>query len=173
MNILIVYGSTEGQTRKIAGYLKTEAEKSGHQVTLVDSTNHPPGPEGFDVVLIGASLHMHKYQTAVLHYIKENAEALNKITSGFFSVSLAAASSEDESLKELDKITNDFLKETGWKPIDTEQVKGALLFTKYDFFKKLVMRMIAKRSGETDTTDDHEYTDWAKVKAFLDRMLKT
>ncbi len=115
---------------------------------------------------------MHNYQSSVFHYIKTNAEALNKTKSGFFSVSLTAAGDDAEAWKELGDITTTFMNDTGWKPLHIEQVAGALLYTKYDFFKKFIMRMIAKRSGgNTDTSGDHEYTDWAKVKAFLEKML--
>ena len=173
MKILIVYGSTEGQTRKIADFLRAEAEKLGHQVRMVDATSNPPQPVGFDLVLIGASVHMHKYQTAVLHYIKSNIENLNKMHCGFFSVSMAAASGDAESLKELDAVTKAFLKETGWNTAIIEQVAGALLYSKYDFFKKLIMRMIQKsKGGNIDTSEDYEYTDWARLKIFLERMLK-
>jgi menaquinone-dependent protoporphyrinogen oxidase len=172
MKILIVYGTTEGQTRKIADFLKTEAEKMGHKVDLADSTNNPPLPVGYEAVLIGASLHMHKYQTAVYHYVKDNVESLNKLKTGFFSVSLATESKDDHAIKELGEITEDFLNDTGWKPLSIEQVAGALLYTKYDFFKRFIMRMIAKREGRnTDIKTDYEYTDWTKVKAFLDRIL--
>ena len=172
MKILIVYGTTEGQTRKVATFLKDEAEKLGHQVTMADTTQNPPAPVGFDVVLIGASLHMHKYQSAVFHYVKNNAEALNKLTSAFFSVCLSIMA-DDKTVEELHEITATFLTDTGWVPVDIEQVAGALLYTKYDFFKKLIMRMIAKKEGhETNTSEDYEYTDWAQVKAFLNRMLK-
>jgi menaquinone-dependent protoporphyrinogen oxidase len=173
MKVLIMYGSTEGQTRKIASFLKEEAVKLGHVVTLADATDKPPLPEGFDLVLIGASVHMHKYQSAVVHYVKKNAAALNKTKSGFFSVSMAAASGDTESRLELEEVTAAFLKETGWTPAQTEQVAGALLYTQYDFFKKLIMRLIARRKGEnTDTSTDHEYTDWVKLNAFLEKMLR-
>lgn len=172
MKVLIVYGTTEGQTRKIATFLKEETEKLGHQITLSDSTNNPPAPEGYDVVLIGASLHMHKYQSSVTHYIKKNVEVLNRKKCGFFSVSLTAAGDDAESWKELGEITTAFINETGWNPLHLEQMAGALLYTKYDFFKKFIMRMIAKNSGgNTDTSDDYEYTNWIKVKAFLQKML--
>jgi menaquinone-dependent protoporphyrinogen oxidase len=173
MKVLIIYGSTEGQTRKIANYLKKEAEGSGHTVSLADANDSPPKPGGYDVVLIGASVHMHKYQSAVIHYIKENLKVLNKMITGFFSVCMATASGDAESLKERDEVTAAFLKETGWKPVHIEQVAGALLYTQYDFFKKLIMRVIAKKHGEsTDTSTDYEYTDWAKLKLFLAIMLK-
>ena len=173
MKVLIVYGSTEGQTRKIANFLKEEIKKLGHEVSLADATDKPPHPAGFDLVLIGASVHVHKYQTAVLHYIKTNVEALNKTQSGFFSVSMAAASGDAESLNELNDVTTAFLKDTGWTPSCIEQVAGALLYTHYDFFKKLIMRMIQKRKGgNTDVSGDYEYTDWTKLKVFLEKMLK-
>jgi menaquinone-dependent protoporphyrinogen oxidase len=171
MKVLIIYGSTEGQTRKISHFLKEELMKSGHQVTLADATDKPPLPDGFDLVLIGSSVHMHKYQPAILHYLNKNAAALNKITSGFFSVSMAAAGYDRKSLEELKEMTNAMLEHTGWKPAQVEYVAGALLYTQYDFFKKLVMRLIAKSKGEdTDTSSDHEYTEWSKLKLFLGKM---
>ena len=173
MNVLILYGTTEGQTRKIAQFMKDEAEKMSHHVVIADASDNTPPPAGYEVVLIGASVHMHKYQSAVFHYVKENSEALNKIYSGFFSVCLSVLADDEQIQKKLREVTAGFLTGTGWKPVDTEQVAGALLYTKYDFFKKLIMRMIAKKEGrDTDTSGDYEYTDWAKVKAFLNRMLK-
>jgi menaquinone-dependent protoporphyrinogen oxidase len=173
MKLLIVYGTTEGQTRKIAEFLKMEAEKSGAQVTLCDATREQINPEGYDAVMIGASVHMQKYQTAIAHYIKSYMAALNDMRTAFFSVSLTAAAGEDkESWKELEDVTARFLIDTGWKPTMTEQVAGALRFTEYDFFKKFIMRQIAKKAGEkATTTDDHEYTDWKKVRLFLDEFL--
>jgi len=173
MKVLILYGSTEGQTKKIAHFLKEELQKSAYGVTLADATDKPPLPEGFDLVLIGASVHMHKYQTAVLHYVKKHCDVLNKTRSGFFSVSMAAAGYDPQSLKELKEMTRTMLEHTGWKPAQVEYVAGALLYTQYDFFKKLVMRLIAGSKGEdTDTSNDHEYTEWSKLKAFLGKMEK-
>ena len=172
MKILIIYGSTEGQTRKIANFIKKEAEGMGHEVNLADANEKPPKPSGYDLTLIGASVHMHKYQSAVLHYVKANVGALNKTPSGFLSICMATASGDAESLKERDEVTGTFLKNTSWKPTYVEQIAGALLYTQYDFFKKLIMRMIARRHGEsTDTSADHEYTDWTKLKSFLGKLL--
>ncbi len=173
MNILIVYGTTEGQTAKISRFLKSEAEKSGHQVTLYNAIEEPPSPEDFDLVLVGASVHHGKYQSAILHYVKEHRGQLNAMASSFFSVSLSPVSQEEASQRELASITEKFLEETGWTPARVEQVAGALLYTKYDFFKRFVMRLIVQQEGgETDTSQDYEYTDWAKLRTFLDRTLQ-
>ena len=44
---------------------------------------------------------------------------------------------------------------------------GALQYREYDFFTRLVMRMIARHHGQsTDTKQDIDYTDWQAVAGF-------
>ncbi len=167
MKILIVYGTTEGQTRKISHFMEAILKDGGHEVTVADASETPPSPSSYDAVIIGASIHIHKYQSAVVHYINRHIEDLNKIPSAFFSVCLAVASDMEEEHQEAGKITNDFLEHIGWKPLMTTQIAGALKYTQYDFFTRLVMKRIAKREGRTtDTSKDYEYTDWNAVREF-------
>ncbi|MGM0545432.1 MAG: flavodoxin domain-containing protein [Bacteroidota bacterium] len=173
MKLLIVYGTTEGQTRKICEYLRDKAVDDGHEVTVLDSTAADIDPGGFDAVIIGGSLHAEKYQTSVLHYVREHHQMLNKMPTGFLSVSLAAIHDDPQYQKELEEITGKFLEKTGWDPMFVEQVAGALRYTKYSFWKKFIMRMIAQKSGgSTDTSHDVEYTDWNQVKWFLGQLEK-
>lgn len=168
MNILIIYATTEGQTRKIARFMENVLQNHGHQVVIADASDEPPSPEGFDAVIIGGSLHMHKYQSAVAHYIAQHLESLKHIPGAFFSVCLAVASDIEEEKHTAEKITADFLRDASWNPLMTTQVAGALKYTEYDFFKLLIMKMISKREGRTtDTSQDYEYTDWPAVKLFV------
>ena len=41
MTILIVYGTTEGQTRKVARFISERIRDRSDEVTLIDSTNLP------------------------------------------------------------------------------------------------------------------------------------
>lgn len=168
MKLLIMYGTTEGQTRKIAHYVKDAAAERDCAVTICDSTNELLSVEGFDAVIIASSIHGGKYHAAVAEYVKKYAAQLNSIPSAFLSVSLTAASDNKESWKELNEITDHFLKYCGWKPTHTLQVAGALKYTEYDFLKRMLMRMISQRAGgSTDTKHDHEYTKWDEIKAFV------
>jgi len=171
MKLLIAYGTTEGQTRKICEYLRDQAKQKGHDVSLFDATGLDIDPEAFEAAAIGASLHGEKYQDSIKRYVEENHMALNKMPTAFLSVSLTAAIEESESWEELKHITEEFLESTGWKPTYIEQVAGALRYTEYNFFKKFIMRMIAQRSGgSTDTSKDHEYTNWDQVDRVLYRL---
>jgi menaquinone-dependent protoporphyrinogen oxidase len=45
-------------------------------------------------------------------------------------------------------------------------VAGRLAYTQYGLLKRFVMRRIAlKAGGPTDTSRDHEMTDWEQVRA--------
>ena len=165
MKLMIVYGSTEGQTRKICEFLRDESEKAGHTPALFDAMVTPPDPAEFDAVLVAASLHGGDYQVTVKDYVQNYHKTLNQMNSGFLSVSLTAATDNQESWNELMQHTEDFLIETGWEPKFIEQIAGALRYSQYDFFKRFIMRTISRRSGgDTDTTRDHEYTDWNQVR---------
>ena len=48
---------------------------------------------------------------------------------------------------------------------------GALAYTRYGFLTRFFMRRIAKKEGgPTDTSRDHELTDWGMVARFANGM---
>lgn len=165
MKILIVYGTVEGQTRKIARFMEDILQEKGHQVVIANAVEDPPAPKGFDAILIGSSVHINNYNTSIKAYVRDNIATLNKKPSAFFSVSMAVASKIEQEHEEVDQIAKDFLKEAQWNTKNIWHIAGALKYTEYNYFKKLLMRSIAKKEGgAVDTSKDHEYTDWAKVK---------
>lgn len=172
MKLMIVYATTEGHTRSIAEFLEKEAENKGVTVGLFDATVKPPSPAEFDAVIIAGSIHGGKYQASIQHFVQEHHKTLNQMNSVFVSVSLTAAADEPESWKELKQQTEDFLLGTGWNPKHVEYTAGALLYTKYDYLKKFIMRMISKKAGgDTDTSKDHVYTDWDQLKSVLSQVM--
>lgn len=171
MRVLIIYGTIEGQTRKICRFLKEEAEKLGHTADLAEATDEPYSPENHDAAILASSVHMSGYNEALMQYIHQNAELLNKMPSAFVSVSLSAAFTEKqdpESWDELKEITQRFFAETHWKPDQVEYAAGALRYSQYSWFKKFIMRQIARQTHhETDDSHDYEYTDYDQLKGFL------
>ncbi|MGI9302901.1 MAG: flavodoxin domain-containing protein [Gammaproteobacteria bacterium] len=171
--ILILYGTTEGQTRKIAERAAEIVGDSGHAVNVADGTSEVQPAGCYDAVIILASVHQGKHQASITHYVKSNFSMLERIPTAFLSVSLAAASPEPQGRTEAAKYMQDFLEqETGWTPDRSHCVAGALRYTRYDFFKRLIMRMLARHAGaQTDTTQDYEYTDWDDVTRFVEHFL--
>ncbi|WGK64859.1 menaquinone-dependent protoporphyrinogen IX dehydrogenase [Croceiramulus getboli] len=173
MKILIVYGTVEGQTRKIARYLEEVLDEAGHQATSANATDQPPAPEAFDAIILGSSIHLGKYNPALKKYVDTHVEAINQRPSAFFSVCMAIASGLEKEREEAFQIADDFLEKTGWHTDAVWHFAGALKYTQYDYFKRLIMRMIAKKQGgETDTNQDYEYTNWKEVKAKAHNFLE-
>lgn len=165
MKILIIYGTVEGQTRKIARFMEKVLQEQNHQVVIANVVENPPIPNDFDAIFVGSSIHMQKFNTLIQDYVHENIDVLNEKPSAFFSVSMAMASSIEKEHEEVAKIAQDFLSETEWSTKTVWHIAGALKYTKYNYFKRLIMRSIAKKEGGSiDTSQDHEYTDWDKVK---------
>jgi menaquinone-dependent protoporphyrinogen oxidase len=66
-----------------------------------------------------------------------------------------------------------FLKATGWSPDLVTTVGGALSYTQYPPLMRWIMKRIArKEGGPTDTTRDHELTNWQHVDDFARRFAR-
>ena len=174
-SILIPYGTTEGQTARIAEYLAEVIRNQGHQAIPVDISSGAPKLDGYDAVIVGASVHMGRHESYVLNFVRENRETLERFPSAFFSVSLAARDNSEEARKEVDGYIEEFIHQTGWRPRMVARFAGALLYTQYGFFKRWIMRRIARSKGsaDTDTSRDYPYTDWDRVKRFAEEFLET
>jgi len=173
-SILIVYGTTEGQTRKIAEFIANAVRAQGISVETVDSATDAATkvqPAHVAAIVCG-SLHQQHYQSSLLHFLRRNRAWLAGIPTAFASVSMTAVLNDAQSRAELEQVAKNFYGETGWTPRFTLHVAGALRYTQYDFFKRLVMRLIAKyHGGDTDTLLDHEYTDWNALTRFVQDFL--
>lgn len=175
MKVLLLYGTTEGQTRKVAGVVADRLAQMGHQTLLVNAIDATADadPQRFDSVIIAASLHAGHYQSAVVHFVRKYLASINARPNAFLSVSLAAASDDEDDALGLDRCVIDFSQQTGWNPQHIHHVAGAFRYTSYDFLKRWAMKYIAHRKGApTDTSKDHELTDWADLEQFVDCFSK-
>ena len=175
MKVLIVYGTTEGQTEKISRFVADRLAERGHQTSVVNAIEptRVADPDGFDAVIIAASVHVGHYQSAVVHYVREHLTAIDARPNAFLSVSLAAAGEDEEDIEGLKKCVADFTHKTGWTPNSVHHVAGAFRYTTYDFLKRWAMKYIAYRKGApTDTSRDYELTDWDDLTSFVDSFAK-
>jgi menaquinone-dependent protoporphyrinogen oxidase len=170
MRILIVYGSTEGHTSDLSGFMAERLKEDGHQVIVSDSGDkHPlPDPADLDAALLAASLHVGHYQASLVDYARRHHETLNEMASAFVSVSLAAAGENPDDWEGLETCVARFLHGTNWKPTAVHHAAGAIRYSHYDFFKRLALKYIASRRGQkTETSRDYDFTDYDALKRFV------
>lgn len=169
--LLIVYGTTEGQTQKIAEYLAQESRALNYTCELHNAAALPDNIDlsQFTKIIVAASVHMERHQAAVTQFVQKYLPALENIQTAFLSVSLSAAGEAEEEFDAW-AYTRDFLSEVDWRPVQVQIVAGALRFSEHDFFKRWAMRRLAK-AKRADRENDWEYTDWAELYRFLKEFL--
>lgn len=174
--ILVVFGSHHGQTQKIAQRIASRLEASNASVTLADLRTLPPPTAlgDFDLVVVGGAIEFGRHIPPVRQFVRAHRGALNAQPSMFFSVSGSAGGIDEKSRAAARQYVDDLLKESGWRPIATETIAGATAYTKYNpFLRWVIAKLAARQGGPTDTTRDHELTDWAQVERFADRAAAT
>lgn len=167
--VLILYGTTEGQTAKIARVLADTLVAEGCAADIVDAGRGTDGvtPEPYDGVIVAASVHVGRYQRPVARWARVHAALLNDMPSAFLSVCMAVMDQRAEARSEIAAIMERFLRSCGWHPAVRKLVAGATPFTRYNWLTKWIMRrIVAKAGGDTDTRHDVEYTDWTDLKNF-------
>lgn len=168
--VLLIYGTTEGQTRTIAGHVAEWLRARGHTVTVEDAVARaaPIAAREADIVILAGSVHGGLYQAALTDLIAASRPALAAVPSAFLSVSLAAADLDPELRRETEHYAERLGRETGWRPDAVAHVAGALRYTRYDFLKRLAMRFIsARHGGPVDTGQDHAFTNWQALDEFM------
>lgn len=165
--IPVFYSTSEGQTARIARRIASALSRGGFRAEAVSIES----AETVDwaqvpIFVLGASVHMGAHDKAAVAFTQERLRGLDGRPSVFFSVSLTAMGKDAESRTQAETCKEDFLVSARWRPELSCCVAGRLAYTQYPWWKRLLMRSIARSKGApTDTSRDHEFTDWAEVDA--------
>ena len=102
-----------------------------------------------------------------MRYLRDHADELSGMPTALFQVSLTSTNPDEEHTAAAYGMVDELLSETAFTPDMVGLFAGALVYTKYGWLKRLVMRRISKKEGgQTDTSRDWEYTDWDAVDRF-------
>ena len=168
--ILLLYATTEGQTARIAERIAHTLRHQGHSVEVLpaDTARSDFDPAAYDGVMVGASIHYGHHPAYLRALIRRHRDVLATRPCAFFSVSLSAGGPRPKpqaAQRYLDK----FLRQTGWQPQLAISFAGAVKYSLYGPIKRRVMIVfVGLGGGNTDTTQDYEYTDWNAVDRFAD-----
>lgn len=167
--VLILFGTTDGHTRKVAAALREALRAEGLDAFVTDAKHGASTvvPEEYDGVIVAASIQGGHFQKPVVRWARTHAAQLNRMPTAFLSVCLGILEKRPEVRRTLDAIVEQFQRSTGWRPEAVKFIAGALPYTRYNWLKRWIMRrIVAKAGGDTDTTRDFEYTDWEDLRAF-------
>ncbi len=164
MNIVILFESGEGQTRKIADFIATEVRADGHTVLCVDTSDRMAdlALDGADRVILAAPVHERRHPKNFEVAISAAKQDLATRPTLMLSVSLKAAF--PEGLEEAEDYLTEMKMRTGFEPTQAALVAGAVQSGSYEYFQSEILRHVVLRGHDVDLTGGvKEYTDWATL----------
>ena len=173
MNILIAFTTTEGQTRKIARAMQRTVETAGHAVTLHDCAERTVRIKSadFDAVILAASVHHRRYQSALYDFVAAHLAALQQKPVAFVSVSLSVTLASGEA--EAQEYVSEFISETGLSVDAVHLAEGAIRYFEYSRSEASTIDLVVFKGQKTmpERNANPEYTDWAALEAFVMRFV--
>ena len=164
-SILVLYGSTYGQTERIARRIGELLRQAGYAVDIHRGDQLPENLtlELYSGVVIAASVLAGYHQRYIRTFVRHNVARLNRLATAFISVCGSAASDPSQAGAYIDRL----LEESSWRPTITRSFTGAVAYTKYAWPIRWVLKRINRSKGlPTDTSRDWDFTEWHEVDAF-------
>lgn len=177
--ILVAYATRDGHTGRIANAIGDTLRKHGLQADLIDLALPTVAEhlERYGAVILASPVNTGRYAPAATAFVKAHHSELEHLKTVFVSVSLSEAGVERSNatpeeharfVTDVRRVNERFFAQTGWRPTHVKNVAGALLYTRYNFLIRFIMKLIARVSGgSTDTSRDHDYTDWIALERFV------
>ena len=173
--VAVLYATREGHTRRIAERIADVLKRHGLAVVAADVRAN-----GADIDLaacaaavLAASVHMGRFEPEMVRFARTHGAVLRAMPNAFVAVSMSQATVERKEAGDEERersrayvraCVDKFVGETGWRADRTVPVAGALRYSQYNVVVRWVMKSMARRAGaSTDTTRDHDYTDWSAV----------
>ncbi len=172
MEILIVFGTVEGQTRKIAESVEAQIRSAGHGVKVFNTEDKLGSLsfEGIDKVVLAAPVHERRHPRNFEVLVSASVGELKARHTLLISVSLKAAFRE--GMEEAQDYLTEMEMRTGFEPNKEVLAAGAVRTSSYGYFENQVVQNVVLDGRNVELIDGvREFTDWdalsAEVAAFL------
>ena len=170
-NYLILYSTTDGQTKKICNKIisKIQKDKSFDFLSIEEALN--VDIQKYDKIILGASIRYGKHKKNIFEFIDKNIHVLDQKTTAFFTVNVVARK-DNKNKPDTNPYMIKFLNSSSWNPNYLEVFAGKVDYPNYKFFDKQIIRLIMLiTKGPTDISKSYEFTDWKRVENFALKIL--
>jgi menaquinone-dependent protoporphyrinogen oxidase len=166
MTVLIVFATVEGQTGKIADFVRQRVAEAGRDVVIVEMTDETLAVpfDGVEEVILAAPVHERRHPRAFENFLASRTRELGDRRTLLISVSLSAAF--EDGLEEAQDYVVEMKMRTGFTPDAEAMVAGAVRPGGYDYFQTQVVRHVVLRGRDHDPSlGEQEFTDWQALSA--------
>jgi len=179
MRAAVFYATRERQSERVATHIAADLREHciDADVVNVKDVRGSIDWNGYQAAFVVASVHAGHHEKEMIAFVKRHKRTLARLHASFLSLTLSQAGAEDRTAAfaqreaaraDALRMIEVFIEETGWRPWHSLPVAGALAYSRYNFFMKLIMKRIAHKAGfDGDTSRDYEFTNWPVVDRFV------
>ena len=181
--VLVLYGTSEGHSRKVAGHLADVLEKSGFETDVRVVSEAPDDLSSYRAAFVLSSVHAGRHSPGIVEYVRDHRAGLSAFPTAFLSIGLFEAVAEDPrapegrreaAREEVEAAIAHFLEETGWHPTFVHPVAGAIPYRHVGLLKRGFLYWMSAQIGlPDDFSRDHVLTDWAAVDGYVAELAAT
>jgi menaquinone-dependent protoporphyrinogen oxidase len=174
MTVLIVFGSVEGQTKKVAKFVEKVSRCAGLSTRLVDAADERETVsfDGVTSVILAASVHERRHPARFEGFVLAHEKELDTRRTMFLSVSLSAAFPEGR--EDAQDYADEMKMRTEFDPDCELLVAGAVRTRSYDYYATQVLRHVVLRGRNFDpSVQEYEFTDWDELESAVAEFLKS
>jgi menaquinone-dependent protoporphyrinogen oxidase len=166
--LLILYGTHDGHTAKIAEAAGQAAVEAGWKVEIRHCKDVPANIslEPFSAAIVASPVMAGHYRPYVRDVVKALSAQLNAIPTALISASWTATRQRwVPAIQTLDEADERFFEETGWHPARVIRIGGAILYKKHNPVMSFIWSLIIRRTGgPADRSRDYDFTDWESLR---------
>jgi len=173
MEILVIFESVEGQTRKIANFVAEQIRAAGHNVELFNTAERQAtvSLEGVDRVVLAAPVHERRHPIGFEVLVSARNEDLQARPTLLISVSLKAAFPKEA--EEAQEYLTELKMRTKFTPTIELLVAGAVRSGSYSYYESQILQHVVLGGQKVDLSQDvHEFTDWDQLRADVEAFVQ-
>ena len=144
--VLVVYGTKSGSTTGIAEKIGETLAARGATVD-VKPAEDKPDPAGYDAIIVGSGVRASNWHGSTKSWVSDNAEALKRVPTAFFSVGLTMAGSPEKA-DSVRAYTDQLIAETGVTPVAIGLFAGSYEPKKFSLPERLIMKAMKAKEGD-------------------------
>ena len=153
-HVLVAYYSHAGHTARIARTIMETIVAEGHGCDMVDMMEGVR--EGvdwakYDIVIVGSPIVYGVYNKIVWEFCSMYKNEIESRPNSFFNVTVVARSPE-KATPEGNRYLQKFVKRSAWKPRDLKCFAGKVDYPNWNFFERMMIRIIMKIRASQSTT---------------------
>jgi menaquinone-dependent protoporphyrinogen oxidase len=179
MRAAVFFATREGQAERVAQRVARDLRERNLHVDIIDVKDVRGSIDwcAYNAAFVIASVHAGHHEKEMIAFVRHYRDELDERHAPFLSLTLSQAGAElpgntlvqrETARGDALKMITGFMKDTGWHPEHTMPVAGALMYSKYNFIVKWVMKRIAHKAGfDGPANRDYEFTNWPAVDRFV------